>query len=93
MKAIDFEPYGLPDVLKIVEYAKPVLKEDELLIRVRALTVNPAGSPKGAHLFLSLIAAFRLSESSMRIGRWLLYERSVFQFNLIFKGVFRYESI
>jgi NADPH:quinone reductase-like Zn-dependent oxidoreductase len=42
MKGIIYERYGPPEVLSIVELPKPVPKADELLIRVRASTVNSA---------------------------------------------------
>ena len=41
MKAIAFTKPGLPDVLQIAEVAKPVPKEDEVLVKVRAVAVNP----------------------------------------------------
>lgn len=40
MKAIVYTEYGPPDVLHVSEVAKPVPKPDELLIRVRAASVN-----------------------------------------------------
>ena len=40
MKAIRYCEYGSPDVLKIEEIEKPVPKEDELLVRVRAASLN-----------------------------------------------------
>src|SRR5262249_11300438 len=40
MKAIRFCEYGPPDVLKLEEIAKPVPNENELLIRVRAASLN-----------------------------------------------------
>ncbi|MGD8911802.1 MAG: NAD(P)-dependent alcohol dehydrogenase [Candidatus Thiodiazotropha sp.] len=36
MKAIVYSKYGSPDVLRVEEVAKPALKKDEVLIRVRA---------------------------------------------------------
>ncbi|MDT4966710.1 MAG: hypothetical protein QOJ64_1447 [Acidobacteriota bacterium] len=41
MKAIVYHEYGGPDVLKCEEIEKPVPKDNELLIRVRAASVNP----------------------------------------------------
>jgi 2-desacetyl-2-hydroxyethyl bacteriochlorophyllide A dehydrogenase len=40
MKAIVFTEYGSPDVLKLKKVAKPVPKEDEVLIKVHASTVS-----------------------------------------------------
>ncbi len=40
MKALFFERYGSPDVLELKEVAKPSPKADEVLIRVRAASVN-----------------------------------------------------
>lgn len=40
MKAIVCEGYGSPEVLKLAEVAKPIPKESEVLIRVRAATVT-----------------------------------------------------
>ena len=50
MKAIVCRNYGSPDVLKCEEIEEPVAGDDEVLIRVRAASVNPVdrifrGSP------------------------------------------------
>ena len=42
MKAIVHHTYGSPDVLELREIDKPVAKDDEVLVRVRAASVNPA---------------------------------------------------
>ena len=41
MKAIVYTEYGPPDVLQFTEVAKPNPKDDEVLIRIRAASVNP----------------------------------------------------
>ena len=41
MKAIVYREYGSPDVLGLQEVAKPVPKDDEVLVRVHAAALNP----------------------------------------------------
>lgn len=41
MRAIVYRKYGSPDVLELQEVAKPVPKDDEVLVRVHAASVNP----------------------------------------------------
>jgi NADPH:quinone reductase-like Zn-dependent oxidoreductase len=41
MKAFEYTEYGSPDVLHLVEAAKPTPKDDEVLIKIRAASVNP----------------------------------------------------
>jgi NADPH:quinone reductase-like Zn-dependent oxidoreductase len=42
LKAIVYQEYGPPDVLELQDIDKPVVEDDEVLVRVRAASVNPA---------------------------------------------------
>jgi NADPH:quinone reductase-like Zn-dependent oxidoreductase len=60
MKAIVYHQYGSPDVLELTEVDKPTPKDDEVLLKVHAASVNPAdwhllrGTPYIARLQLGL---------------------------------------
>jgi len=41
MKALVSDKYGLPDVLELREIDKPVVTDDDVLVRVHASSVNP----------------------------------------------------
>jgi len=41
MKAIVYDKYGSPDVLELKEVDKPVVHDDDVLVRIRAASVNP----------------------------------------------------
>jgi NADPH:quinone reductase-like Zn-dependent oxidoreductase len=60
MKAVVCDRYGPPDILRIEEVARPVLKDDEVLVKIHASTVNRsdahnrAGTPLVSRLFHGL---------------------------------------
>src|SRR5881227_2730869 len=60
MKAAIYTSYGPPDVVRIAEVQKPVPKDDEVLIKVRAASVNPLdwrlmkGEPRVLRLYFGL---------------------------------------
>src|SRR5256885_16694070 len=60
MKAAIYSSYGPPDVVRITDVAKPVPKENEVLLKVRAASVNPLdwrlmkGEPRLLRLFFGL---------------------------------------
>ena len=41
MKAVVHDRYGPPDVLRLEGVERPAPEEDEVLVRIRATTVNP----------------------------------------------------
>jgi NADPH:quinone reductase-like Zn-dependent oxidoreductase len=61
MKAVYCTAYGAPEVLKIVDIPKPIISEDELLIRIHATAVNSGdvrirkADPWAVRLFFGLI--------------------------------------
>ena len=42
MKAIVYDSYGPPDVLELREIDRPVVRDDQVFVRVRAASLNPA---------------------------------------------------
>ena len=62
MKAIVYDHYGPPDVLQYAEIEKPVPSADQVLLQVRASSVNPydwhfiRGTPSFIRLFTGLRA-------------------------------------
>jgi NADPH:quinone reductase-like Zn-dependent oxidoreductase len=61
MKAIVYHNYGSPDVLQCVEIEKPTVGDDEVLIEVRAASVNPLDwhFVRGTPYFLRMMAGLR----------------------------------
>jgi NADPH:quinone reductase-like Zn-dependent oxidoreductase len=61
MRAIIYTEYGPPEVLQFTEEAKPAPKDDEVLIRIRAASVNPIDwhYMRGAPYLLRLQAGLR----------------------------------
>src|SRR5260370_36896170 len=70
MKAIVYYNYGSPDVLQYEEIEKPAAGDNEVLIKVRAASVNPldCGSLKGVPYIFRIV--FRLRRPTVtRPGR------------------------
>lgn len=61
MKAIVYHSYGSPDVLKCEEIEKPVPKDNEVLIKVRAASVNPLDwhFMRGTPYFIRIMTGLR----------------------------------
>ena len=69
MKAAVYTRYGPPDVVQIADVEKPVPKDNEVLIRVRAASVNPFDwhFMRGAPYFLRIPAGLRKPKDT-RLG-------------------------
>lgn len=69
MKAIVYTTYGSPDVLELQEVEKPTPKENELLIKVMAASVNPLDWHKmRADPFLVRLSEGLLKPKDNRLG-------------------------
>jgi NADPH:quinone reductase-like Zn-dependent oxidoreductase len=54
MRAVVHDRYGPPEILRLEEVARPVPKDDELLVRIRATTVTRTDTGlRGAEFFIS----------------------------------------
>lgn len=61
MKAIVYTQYGGPEVLHLAEVPKPVPKDDEVLVKIRAVSVNDWdwGNLQGIPKFFRLFSGFK----------------------------------
>jgi NADPH:quinone reductase-like Zn-dependent oxidoreductase len=65
MRAVRFQQYGETDVLQIVEVPDPVAGADEVLVRVRATSINPGEAKiRNGSLHARLPATFPSGEGS-----------------------------
>jgi NADPH:quinone reductase-like Zn-dependent oxidoreductase len=63
-----YEKYGPPDVLELREVEKPVPAEDEVLVRVRAASVNPAEWYAMTGLPIARLGSGLFKPKSTRLG-------------------------
>ena len=69
MKAIVYHEYGSPDVLRFEEVEKPIPKDDEVLIKVRAASVNPVDRLFRGRPYLVRIKIGLSKPKDTRLGR------------------------
>jgi NADPH:quinone reductase-like Zn-dependent oxidoreductase len=68
MKAIVYHNYGSPDVLKYEEIEKPTARDDEVLIKVRAASVNPVDRLfRGSPYMIRILTGLRKPKNT-RVG-------------------------
>ena len=89
MKAIVQTRYGPPDVLQLMEVATPTPKDNEVLVRVHAASVNPAdfhlmrGKPLLARPMMGGLRKPKYTQPGIDVaGRVEALGRSVTQFNI-----------
>jgi NADPH:quinone reductase-like Zn-dependent oxidoreductase len=70
MRAIVYHNYGSPDVLRLEEIEKPVPDDNQVLVRVRAASVNPLDwhFMEGAPYILRLLGAGLVKPKETRLG-------------------------
>ncbi len=70
MKAIVYHDYGLPDVVRLEEIEKPVPNDNQVLVRVRAASVNPLDWHyiRGSPYFMRIVTAGLLKPKETRLG-------------------------
>ena len=74
MKAMVYHDYGSPDVLELQEIEKPIIKDDEMLVKVHAASVNwldwhfLTGTPFLARMMSGL---FRPKNTVLRESNWI----------------------
>ena len=83
MKAIVYHDFGSPDVLRLEEIEKPVPNDNQVLVRVRAASVNPLdwhfmeGTPYIARLLAFGLLKPRSPDSALTSpGRWKRWART-----------------
>ena len=69
MKAVVYDRYGPPGVLRIEEVARRAPRDEELLVRVRATTVNRLDR---VYLLEDVAEAARYVETQQKIGNVVL---------------------
>jgi NADPH:quinone reductase-like Zn-dependent oxidoreductase len=68
MKAFIHHNYGSPDVLEIQEIDKPVIADDEVLVRVHATSVNPAEWHGMSGLYIARMLGGWRKPKDIRLG-------------------------
>ena len=68
MKAAVYKSYGQPEVLKIEEVEKPAPKDDEVLVKIRASSVNPAEWYSMTGLFIARLGSGLFKPKDTRLG-------------------------
>jgi len=70
MKAVVYDTYGSADVLELREIHKPVVRDDQVLVKVRATSLNPADwhIMRGLPYLVRLIIGLRKPSKAAVLG-------------------------
>ena len=70
MKAVLNREYGPPEALRVEEVPRPTISDDQLLVRVRAASVNPFDwhLMRGKPLFVRLLVGLRRPKGGGLLG-------------------------
>ena len=72
MKAIVINAYGSPDVLELKEVAAPAIKDDEVLVRVHAASLNAGDlfSLRGSPWLVRFSVGLPRPRTTFSAGTW-----------------------
>ena len=76
MKAIAYDKYGPPEVLKLRDVSKPTVKNGQVLVRIRAAAVSPGdwfylrGEPYVMRIAIGLPADYASSRQQTASAMW-----------------------
>ena len=72
MKAIVQDTYGSPDVLELRDIDPPVVKDNEVLVQVRAAAVNPPdwAGVTGVPYIARIASGLRRPRNGVRVRMW-----------------------
>ena len=71
MQAVVYDTYGSPDVLELREIDEPVVKDDQVLVRVRATSINPVDwhFMRGLPYMVRMVNGLRKPSKATVLGR------------------------
>jgi NADPH:quinone reductase-like Zn-dependent oxidoreductase len=94
MKAVVHDRYGPPEVLRLEEVERPVPKDDEVLVRIHATTVNRTDAGlRSAEVFISRFVTGLLRPKNMWHVPFLLLATRWVGSRKLKMGIARYQKV